>query len=209
MQSSERQNDSDWLLPIRVLNNNIIPHFENARPEDLDIMEDLVHRGIVRPEIGMISDCRPVESPCINDGLMVLQETYLGHLWALSYSLFTIAEHVNAKMIAKEWDGILVPCRDRPEAFALFDYSMGLVKEFQKWDLRLPNPEVVDQTDREYIGKVNNIYLWATTFDLAHEFAHAYFGHYEKQECILADDSLSEAEKQAKLKNFEIDADNY
>lgn len=198
------------LQPIRVLEQNIIHIFENTHPTFLNELVKLVNDSGLKPGINYIVDENPLfckypngeiyfRSPNVNqDKVIEIQETFLSYLWIICYTLF-VSYH--------EMDPNLQKLENKhssyyENALTLFVYGMSLLKDFSKWDLNLPNPELFNENDslnKDYIEKTNAIFLYAVDFVLIHEVSHV--------KCQHIDYSLNHHMTKEDMKIMEYEAD--
>lgn len=169
-------------MPIRVLQNNVIHHFENVRDDALEKHKKWVDTGKIKPGIKWLIEKEKVSSPyaACNSKQIAIQEVFLSYVWAITYALVVIYEEaIQKKMIAHQWTGVIelnTPLLQGAER--LFNWALSLTDKYSDWDKNLPNPEI-QETDEEkfYAGKVNGIFLNAIVFILFHECCHLVNDH--------------------------------
>ncbi len=161
-------------MPIRVLKENMLGRFENAigitREEHLHNIE------IEKISAGIQYDIekQPSMSPYVQSSTIFLQECFLSYLWAMLYSLIIIYDETIVKKLRNgNWNGKVLleePLTER--AYQLFNWALSLKRAYSEWPIDLPNPEYMQDEEREFVLKINNIYLDVTTLVLVHEYAH-------------------------------------
>ncbi len=169
--------------PIRVLEGNIINTFENINDISLKNIKKASELKNISGKIVINRGNCGIKTP--KAGLksrdIILQETYLSHLWSYIYSMLVIFQEGYQRPLK---DGTFKGCIEyktplMKRAKNLFDWSISLKKSYSNWDLNLPNPKTNNFTEEEqnYILKTNNIYQHAVTFLLYHEYCHLTQGH--------------------------------
>ncbi|MCL4873550.1 hypothetical protein KJ039_05670 [bacterium] len=169
-------------MPIRVLQHNIIHHFENIRHGIIDEYREWISTGQIKPGIQWRIEKKQIKPPYvkIDTKELVLQEVYLAYVWGITYSLFVIYEEaIQKKMKIREWTGqIDIDTPLLKDAENLFNWALSLVTRYSDWDKSLPNPEIQKNDNEEfYIRRVNGIFLDIVTFNLLHECAHLALNH--------------------------------
>jgi hypothetical protein len=190
--------------PISILQNNICDHFENIRPETLEMLKKDV--GDLKIDPGIEYDLEKIAiknqyvKPYASLGRkkICIHEVFLSYLWSICYFFFVVNEHVQMKMIKNEWNGYLEFNESvLINALKLFKWAISLNDKYSEWDINLPNPQNPPSEEEKYIcGKVNKIYLDAVVFILFHEYAHIVLDHKNKM-------------NQIPQKELEVEADNY
>jgi len=171
-------------MAIRVLQYNVIHHFENVRDDALEKHKEWVNTGKIQPGIKWLIEKEKVSTPyadCISKEIAI-QEVFLSYIWAITYSLFVINEEaIQKKMIAGQWNGVVdlnTPLLENAEK--LFNWALSLTDKYSDWDKNLPNPEIQNTNEEKfYAGKVNGIFLDTIGFILFHECCHLVNGHCE------------------------------
>mgnify|MGYP005854529415 CR=1 FL=1 len=92
-------------------------------------------------------------------------------------------------------------------AHRLLAWARSLFFKYSLWPADLPNPEHVSEEDVDYTGKVNNIFLQAAIFCLAHELGHLVSGHCEVFAGLR--NSQEREAALAEMKSLENEADQY
>lgn len=161
---------------IAVLHNNILQTFENINTYSLAMHEKYVLEGKVSREIIFDNIQDKITFPKVNEQKeILLQETFLSHLWSFTYSTFVIYEEaIQKRMLEKTFTGeILLNTPLLLRAKKLYDWSIGLKDMYSKWDLNLPNPKKHNCTEEQiYAEKINNIYQSTVSYFLCHELSH-------------------------------------
>lgn len=192
----------EGFLPVRVLSRNIIEWIEKISPELFEDLSNEIKYNNLKPGI-----VYHIDKSAINDVAYLdknraihLHENFNAYLWCISYSLFVLYEEtIHQPLLSGTFTGkIDLNNKVISEAVNLFEYAMSLRNHYGVWDQKLPNPEIYDPNEPNYIGKTNGFYVSAMAFIISHEVAHSYYQH------ITYDPNNSE---QAKAE--EIDADNY
>lgn len=200
-------------MPIRVLQNNVIHHFENIRDDSLSRHIEWVKKGKIQPGIKWLIEKKKVRTPyadCCSKEI-VIQEVFLSYIWAITYALVVIYEEaIQKKIIKGEWNGIIE--LDTPilnDAEKLFIWALSLTDEYSDWVLNLPNPEIQkSEQENFYAEKINGIFLDIIVFILFHECCHLVNDHCDFRKRI-GNKSLSEltAEEKQSYKELENEAD--
>lgn len=207
----------DGLLPVRVLQDNVLKFFTNGNSRVVQDWECLVSSRRINREIER--DCRRqrVYTPSINfvTGKIYIQETFEAALWAASFGLLVLHDAVATKYGQGEplerLDNSDPLIKD---AFGLLAYMENLFEGYQAWPQYLPNPEEYSLERKDIVEKANNIYVTAAAFSLAHEFGHVFLGHGDKDYWPLLTKAHSAPstltmDEQAILKELENAADQF
>lgn len=180
------------IMPIRVLQHNLIHEFENMNPDFLELSKRVIQNQGADPAIRYVAEEEMAKSPYVLYNKINLNEAFLSYVWCNCYSLLVLYREIVVKKSYNDYHGVSEKVIDKElatKAYELWGYAMSLIKHYSEWDKRLPNPELVDPTQNELISSVNSIYLVAMTFILAHEFAHIELSHdYPKFEYEKAAD---------------------
>jgi len=170
------------IMPIRVLQNNLINEFEGMNADFLDLSRGVINNEGADPAIGYVAEEEKVKSPYVLFNKINLNEAFLSYIWSNCYSLLVLYREVVVKKSYNEFHGVAEKVTDpvlAGNAYRLWEYAMSLIVSYTPWDTALPNPEVVESSQVDLILRVNSLYLKAMTFVLAHEFAHIELGHAE------------------------------
>lgn len=201
-------------FPTRILRYNITDHFANVRDTTYEYVLEGVSSGKVNAGIEVDIDRAPIRTPFADceTKIIHLQESFIGFMWALSYSMFVIHEEgVQKKLLANQFRGQINFDSDLlKRAKALFDWAITLKDEYSDWDPNLPNPEsFLNDTEKWYAEKVNGIFSDAITYDLFHEFSHLVNNHCEGLGNLLKKEAKKlTVEERALYKQIETEADN-
>ncbi|MCK8495912.1 hypothetical protein M0L20_28860 [Spirosoma sp. RP8] len=105
-----------------------------------------------------------------------LHETFLSYLWSCTYAVFiNYVECVDYPTINKAAGREVYAVSQEKIDLAneMFNYARYLIVDFRSWDKEhLPNPEVYQAEDRNYVEQTNIYYTEAVKFILCHEFVH-------------------------------------
>jgi len=188
-------------MPIRVLQNNIIHHFENVRDDALEKHKRWVDSGKVQPGIKFLIGKEIPISPYADCDTkeIVIQEVFLAYIWAMTYSLVVIYEEaVQKKMKAGMWNGnVELNTPLLQNAARLFNWALSLTDKYSDWNKGLPNPEIHGSTEEKYYAeKVNGIFLDAIVFILFHECCHLVNDHCKFINKAKSVDQLTQEEMQ-------------
>jgi hypothetical protein len=190
------------LMPIRVLQHNLVYAFENINPGFLALTAKVSREQGLDTGIGYKIEEEKVESPYAVFGKIFMQEAFLSFMWCNCFSLTVLYEESIVKQSKNDFYGNEDEKIDFPaarDAYKLWEYGISLLSKYSAWDTTLPNPELVDPKYAELIPKVNSLFLTALKFVLAHEFAHIELRHSER---------TAELENQKELSiKFEKEAD--
>ncbi|MBC6606945.1 hypothetical protein H8B13_08960 [Hymenobacter sp. BT188] len=207
--------------PVRVLQHSIIAALEKTNQEFLDRSHQLIKLGQLHPGItyhinrepikAMDSNRSPKQMPYLLGGKVInIHETFLSYLWCMSYVLITLYEEQVAKPDQNRQAGNVVYQINKhrvDNAYALFEYARSIVIFFDDWDLSLPNPEIYNETEAQWIETINGVYSYAITFILQHEFSHSFLGHRAKKD-ELKSSGATQSEQDALSRKHEWEADN-
>lgn len=185
--------------PIEVLANNLVHNIESLAGKNKHPLQVSVDAGHISSQIDYELDAVPPRAPFADHirRAVCFQESYLAYLWAYIYSNFVVFEEaVQRRLLNGTFSGAIefdTPLLRR--AKSLGDWAEKFALKYEKWDeALLPNPRyVLDSAEKEFVGKVNGIFLGATSYLFFHEYAHLILGHDP-----TADDALQiEQEKEA------------
>lgn len=211
--------------PIRVLQHIITYWLHNVSEDFRSISLELARRGSLNLGIKYKIGCDPINSrdsygnansPYIHDGVICVHETFLSYLWCIGYALSQTHENVirNPRFDGKSGPEILQADESirgtLNTILKVFTFGTSLINEFRDWDKdNLPNPERFSKEHEETIGKVNGVFVAATSFVMCHEVAHSYLEHLEKrmehykQQGKVDSALLKKQEREADLKAVE------
>jgi hypothetical protein len=200
-------------MPIRVLQNNVIYHFENIRDDALGRHKEWVKKGKIQPGIKWLIEKEKVRTPYADcdSKEIAIQEVFLSYIWVITYALVVIYEEaIQKKMMEGKWSGLIkVNTPILQDAEKLFIWALSLTDNYSDWDRNLPNPEI-QKTDNErfYAGKINAIFLDVIVFILFHECCHLVNDHcnFLRRIGIKSLSELTDEEKQI-YKALENEAD--
>jgi hypothetical protein len=169
-------------MPIRVLQNNVIHHFENVRDGALERHKQWVASGKIRPGLKWLIQKERVATPYADCDTkeIVIQEVFLAYIWAIAYSMFVIYEEaIQKKMINDQWKGnVELDTALLRDAEKLLNWALTLTNRYIDWDMSLPNPETHKSIEEKfYTEKVNGIFLDMIVFILFHECCHLVNDH--------------------------------
>ncbi len=178
--------------PVRVLQHNIIHELENCHDGALEKwLEVITNHGLDNGIDYHISNSPLLAEnmlPHVRGTKISISETFLSYLWCMCYCLIVVAD----EGMNKTAQGMTPRPEYLQRAEKLFHYAMSLKKVFSEWDKNLPNPELYDPDQDEYIEKVNGILLYATIFALAHEIGHVALGHTSTEPSAMKDSKQDE-----------------
>jgi hypothetical protein len=191
-------------LPVRVLQHNIVHQFENSTPDfpaiSKQVIEELGLNHEISYHINVDSNhgC-PVMTPCveIETNTIHLQESFLAYMWCMCYALFRYTNNLKGQGANDNYhdEGI-------DDAYELLMYAQKLSNKYTDWDKqKLINPERPRAQDKESIGTVNEIFIYAINFILCHEFAHVELAHTRN---LKSCKDINDFEK----KEYELNADH-
>ncbi len=200
-------NSHEGHLPIRVLQHNIIFHFENTTLSFVKLSKEVIKRWGLHPEIDYFANTDKntgfkLRGPytCNITNKICIQETFLAYLWCMSYSINVITSSLidsDTKDYSSELD----------MAVKAVVYARSLIDEYSDWDKEnLINPEIYCESDKKNVEITNEIFLNALNFILCHEFSHVESGHIEKanREDDLSDNEKIEHEVEADKKAIDL-----
>lgn len=195
-------------MPIRVLRYNIEKKINLIRSEVTQMLENEDINSC--KEILLTINKEPLSGPNVNiyTNKIQLNENYEAYLWCTCYFFFIIQEHVEARLAAGNWDGIInYKCEIINRAKKLFEWACSLRDSYSEWDLSLPNPDIenssLTQEEVFFIEKVNGIYTTSIVYLFLHEYYHISAKHI-KAFSICEEDQKKEMEQEAD--NFAFDS---
>lgn len=171
------------VMPIRVLQFNLIHAFENTNPSFLELAKKIIIDLGLDPEIGYNAEVDKISSPFVVFKKITLQEVFLSYVWCITFSLTILHEEVIVKRSKNHYFGNEIEKTNFPlarDAYKLWEYAISLIHEYSEWDRQLPNPEFYKIEYEELIFQTNALYIEAMKFVLAHEFAHIELEHDSK-----------------------------
>jgi hypothetical protein len=201
-------------MPIRVLQYNITANFESVRDSTIAEHLNRIATGKANADIEYYVDSDKIKTPYLNckNRVIVLQETYLAFLWAVTYFFLVVQEEGFQKQVKNNYfaGNIQFNTPVLIGALALFKWALTLPQSYSTWSLDLPNPEKHNNAEEAfYAPKVNGIYVTAVNYVIFHEYSHLLSRHCETirgiknqtSGCISPDDRilLVEMEKEADL----------
>jgi len=170
-------------LPVRVLEQNIVAFLEEiSKTYQEEIGADL-KEGKLKSGIKYNLAQNPIKKKAFldEDGNVNIWENYLQFLWSLTYSLVIVLdEGILRPRLENRFDGNIDLSNSKVStAIDLFNSSFDLQREYRnEVFFSLPNPEVLESSQSEIIGKINSIYICAVKFILLHEIGHAHYSHH-------------------------------
>lgn len=190
------------IMPIRVLQHNLIYTFENVNPEFLQLTKKVIEELGLDPGISYSTEEESVKSPYVVFNKIFINETFLSYIWCMCFSLTVLYEEIIVKKSKNDYFGNedeLINMELAREAYKLWEYGISLLSNYVPWEYSLPNPEYFEEKYEELIPKINGLYLIATVFVLGHEFAHIELKHNDK--------FIPDQNEQEQNKLFEKEAD--
>lgn len=184
------------LMPIRVLQYNIIRNIENHKTNRLEELKKMVLDNKILPGIKYKINnekLKPIHVDPIKKQIVV-EEQFLAFLWSFIYSTFVINEEgIQIPTIHNGgvFSGNIDTSRQiTKRAFQLFNWCVKLPVGFNFWPLHLPNPEILHSAEEQfYCEKVNGIFQDTVTYLINHEIAHLLNNHWEVLEEIKLKDN--------------------
>ena len=171
--------------PVLALNNSVEAWFERKYPEFLQELKDICGNYSNAGKITLFSNEMPMRCslPYVkSDGEIVLDETFLSYMWALSYGFMVIFdEKIHGPLTGKQPDHGKGLGHFLDRGYRVLEHGFRLLEGFQRWPQDIPNPENCNESDKYYVEKANGIYMAAADFVLCHELAHLACGHFNKQ----------------------------
>jgi len=170
------------LLPVRVMQHNIIDWFEKAAPDFMDEMigettyngmQKAITYQIDRTVITIACEITPQKQ-------IVMYENFNQFLWSTCYSLIVLFdEAIQIPLLSNKFNGTIdydnIHIR---KAISVFKEGFNLFRYFNDYVFfDLPNPEKYNEYEQKYIEKANGVFVAAMTYMLLHEFGHQYYGH--------------------------------
>jgi len=168
------------IMPIRVLQHNLIVGFENANSEFKDLTKQVVTNSNLVKVISYTAEEERIKSPHVTFGQIAVQETFLSYVWCISFSLTVLYSEVVVKKAKNDTnpnDEEQINFEFARDAYQLWEYALSLIDDYSAWDINLPNPEIYSKEYEDLIPRINAMYIEAMKFVLAHEFAHVELEH--------------------------------
>ncbi|CAA9299619.1 MAG: hypothetical protein AVDCRST_MAG68-560 [uncultured Gemmatimonadetes bacterium] len=199
--------------PVRLLSDNVLERFQNARAHTLARHLRNLTAGKLIPAIGWDDRRMLLKGPHADPETrqIVVQEVFLAYLWAVTYALLVIDQEAYRKPIIEgRFEGELDFTEPvLAEAWELFLWAMSLKRDFSEWPAYLPAPDRRRQiAGIDYTGLANGIFMDAAAYLLFHEYAHLVNDHWSVIGPIRArpEDEITEADCEI-LKQIENEAD--
>lgn len=171
--------------PVRVLHHMLLYMFQNTHSGFFEILAEYIRTGKINRELKFDFSEVPIRR---DDGKLrtpkayldrkefELSETFLSYLWGCTYAIYVLyLETIDyPKMNRQNGRIVYLSKQDNiDEAHALFAYAKSLVAIYSEWDKQeLPNPEIYQAEDRNYVEQTNLFYTEAVKFIMCHEFTH-------------------------------------
>ena len=170
--------------PIRVLYQNTKYWFKHIYPEfDTTEFQKAIKEFCLYEDINIIDREERIGCPAYVGTFKIIsiQETFLSYLWCTTYSLLYLYDKTIHETRLNETFVISNRVKEKAsKAHDLFKYGLSLLDRYNPWDKeKLPNPELYDRFDDDYIEKTNAAYLNAVNFILFHELGHVILGHID------------------------------
>ncbi|WP_279133436.1 phage exclusion protein Lit family protein [Photobacterium phosphoreum] len=197
--------------PISLLTNNVLDAFQKADKTSVEVLNAAIANNEISSEIDYDNIDDVIKAPKAKNAKkeIYLQQTYLSHLWAFTYSIFVIYEEgVQKRMLDNSFSGeVNFNNKLLKDAELLFNWSVSLRDNFSHWPDDLPRPDSADSYKLDtYTAKSNRIFQNSVAYLLYHEFAHLKLGH---SSFIKGLANCNELDKVAERKNIENEADQY
>jgi predicted metallopeptidase len=195
------------LLPIRVLQYNIIYWIETVSPDFYKtLVKEVQLNGLQKTIIynydkQRIIHAARIDAASINSNRQIsIYEPFNAYLWCICHSLLVaFNEIVQIPHLKGKYTGVVdLTNKQIKAALSIFNYGMSLRNGYFDWDISLPNPESFNCIHSYYIGKTNSLFVSAMFFILCHEIGHNFYNHVTYRP-IIAQQSQQE----------ELDADNF
>lgn len=171
--------------PIRVIHHMLIYMFQRTNPDFFQDLLEQIKQGKISNELNLVFGQEPIRigngklrTPRVNHETkkIELHETFLSYLWCSTYSVFvTYIETIDYPRVNRENGRVTHPISQEniDKAKEIFDYARYLIVDFQEWSKEdLPNPEIYQAENRDYVEQTNIYYTEAVKFILCHEFTH-------------------------------------
>lgn len=168
-------------LPIRVLMNDAIEASIAISPSFSELLKAEIEYNNLKPDVNYhhskgnsINEIAQIDK----DHRIHLYENFCQFLWCITYSMIVQFDWFNAKP-----DSLSIKVKHYDRAVKLFDEAFLLLipKHEAGAFLELPNPEVYETDEEEYIKGVNEVFNYSITYILLHEFAHQFYGHIDTE----------------------------
>lgn len=195
--------------PIRVLRGNVYQELSRLSPSFIAVLRKAAAEGKLDPRDIQFSDGEypATKGPAAGAGMVLLYDGFQMYLWCMCYCFVVYHSEMTIKRQAnrdKSKDNVMdgVDMEKLRTAMKLMEYAQSLLQGYHPWDISLPNPAYYPDDLHDTITKVNEVYLHAMNFVIAHEVAHIELDHVTEN---LAS-SLTELdmEKQADARSVEL-----
>jgi len=197
--------------PVRVIHHMVTFMFQNSNQDFYKDLLEQIEAGKLNKELKLVFGEEPIvnigglmRTPRVNNDTRTIElhETFLSYLWCCTYSVFThYIQTIDFPRVNRENGAITHPVTPKliDEAKELFNYAKYIIIDFQTWDKEtLPNPEIYEASNRNFVEQTNVYYTEAAKFILCHEFTH--LKHHV--------DSIDNNTTDSHFLSFEIEADN-
>jgi len=167
------------IMPIRVLQHNLIGEFENMNPQFLELAQRVINGLGLYPGIGYDVEEERAKSPNVLFEQIRVQEPFLSYVWCMCFSLSVLYSESIVKQSINQHRKKKIRL-NRPlarHAYMIWEYAMALLNDYYTWPDILPSPERYPRQYRQLIPKINGLYVTAMKYVLAHEFAHIELQH--------------------------------
>lgn len=177
---NKRSIHHEGIMPIRVLQYNVIQVFSNLNPGFLELTKKVINDLGLNDGIGYLAEKERVRSPfAVFDKIMV-QEVFMSYMWCISFSLSVLYSEVQVKKSKNCYYGNeteIIDLDKARDAYKLWEYAMSLLNDYSEWDKMLPNPELFHPKFVDLIPRIDALFIVAMQYVLAHEFAHIELEH--------------------------------
>ncbi|MCE9612932.1 MAG: hypothetical protein K8T26_01560 [Lentisphaerae bacterium] len=170
------------VLPVRVLQHNIIDWFEQSYPDFLADAKHEIQSGGLKQGIQYHEEQAPiVHTAGIDPSKAIhLYEPFIQFVWCNCYAMVVgFEEGILTPMNNGTYKGVMAFTDEVKGALQVFRYGLSLTKRYQPMSLSLPNPEQYHDDLRPRIENANGVCVAALNFILLHEFGHQYYGHLD------------------------------
>lgn len=179
------RDEHNGLLPVRVLQHNIIDWFEHSYPDFLaDAQHEIQSCGLKRGIQYHVEQAPAVHTAGIDPSKTIhLYEPFNQYVWCICYAMIVAFEEgIQTPLNKGTYNGVMVFNAEVKRALRVFGYGLSLIRRFHPMNRSLPNPERYREPLRYKIEKANGVFVAALNFILLHEFGHQYYGHLDTRQ---------------------------
>jgi len=177
-------NKLDGVLPIRVLQHNLIAELEKISEEFLSQQQYEIEYESLSPKITWIVEEGPIKDvPEIKpDHKIILYEEYLQFQWNVCFALNTIYQEMKNSVTRGNGSSLILDIKNLyiSNACKAIDIALKLRKSYPKVEiLDFDNLQYLDTAFKDYFEQANGLFVSSINFILVHELGHQYRKHLD------------------------------